>query len=299
MRLGVALAALLLIGCGDSSTTAGGPSDGPLDGPGGTGDGPWTPTDDGGPIVVYDGGVVITDDGGTFTCHVTACNQHILECGDCVDNDGDGLIDWRDPECLGPCDNTESPALTAGIGGETGGPCKADCYFDFGNGPGNDDCHWDHRCDPLAVGPDYPPEGADCAFEPDRVGTTDCPANQSQLCLDYCMPLTPNGCDCFGCCTFPELAGDHIWIGAMDDHNVGTCTFADILEPTKCPPCTPVADCYNGCGHCEICLGKPELPPECGCQVCPPAVQLCGPPCGTTCPVGYFCNTGCCALIPS
>jgi hypothetical protein len=214
---------------------------------------------------------------------------------------GDGPIQIHDGG-LGPCDNSEGAALTAGVGGETGGPCKADCYFDFGNGPGNDDCHWDHRCDPLAIAPDYPPEGADCKYEASRVGSTDCPTNQSEQCLNYCMPLTPNGCDCFGCCTFPALSGGYVWIGAMDDKNNGTCTFADILDPSKCPPCTPVVDCNNGCGRCEICLGKDTLPPDCfadgglpdGSERCAPGVQVCGLPGEADCPPNYFCITGCC-----
>jgi hypothetical protein len=78
------------------------------------------------------------------------------------------------------------------------------------------------------------------------------------------------GCDCFGCCTFPELAGrgpdngpGYVWIGAMDDKNNGTCTFADVLDQAKCPPCTPVQGCWNECGTCELCLGKDTLSPEC------------------------------------
>jgi hypothetical protein len=59
-----------------------------------------------------------------------------------------------------------------------------------------------------------------------------------------------------------------------------------------------VQGCFNDCANCEICLGKPTLPPECLCQECPPNVQLCGPPCGTPCPGGSFCNNGCCVLNP-
>ena len=84
------------------------------------------------------------------------------------------------------------------------------------------------------------------------------------------MPLTPNGCDCFGCCTFPQLAGQgpggadaFVWIGATDASNNGTCTFADILDTTKCPRCTPVPGCYNPCDKCELCIGKTTLPAEC------------------------------------
>lgn len=284
------LTGCLAMGCGDKGSSNGGE-----DGDGSVGDS--------GPIVVVDGGIEITEDGGgTWVCQVTECAGHLLECGDCIDNDGDGKVDSHDQECLGPCDNTEGPALTAGVGGETGGPCKADCYFDFGNGSGNDDCHWDHRCDPLAVAPDYPPEGYDCRYDQSMVGTRDCPAAQSQQCIDYCMIITPNGCDCFGCCTFPELEGlgpdggpGYVWIGAMDEFNEGTCTLDLILDQSACPPCTPVVDCLNECGPCELCMGRTELPPECTPEDrCPPNLPPCGLPDDPPCPVDWYCVTGCC-----
>src|SRR5262245_34905079 len=51
-----------------------------------------------GPIQLIDGGITIQDDGGSFTCYQTTCNGHLLACGDCLDNDGDGVVDFRDPE---------------------------------------------------------------------------------------------------------------------------------------------------------------------------------------------------------
>jgi len=68
-------------------------------------------------------------------CVPVSCGGRPLQCGDGIDNDGDGRGDGRDPECLGPCDNTEGPVLLAGVEGEAGGPCQSDCYCDFGNGP--------------------------------------------------------------------------------------------------------------------------------------------------------------------
>ncbi len=258
-------------------------------------DGGWDPTGDGGPIAVRDGGIDVGGDAGAWTCYETTCDGKLLECGDCIDNDSDGEFDSRDRECLGPCDNTEGPGLNAGVGGETGGPCKADCYFDFGNGPGNDDCHWDHRCDPLSVDPNYYPEGQDCALEADRVGTKDCPATQSQTCHDVCRPLTPNGCDCFGCCTFPELDGGYVWIGALNGDNDGSCTFDDINDPNACPPCTPVADCSNDCARCELCIGKDTLPADCmEVERCDVGIQACGLAGDPDCPADDYCVSGCC-----
>jgi hypothetical protein len=161
----------LAAACGDS-----GGSTAAIDAnPGGGPDAPPAPPIDA-------GGVVVTGDGGSWERFTVQCNGRTLECNDCVDNDGDGEVDSHDRECLGPCDNTEGPGLNGGIGGETGGPCKADCYFDFGNGSGGGDCVWDHRCDPLAVPPDYPPEGMDCAYDPAMVGKMVCPAVQPENC---------------------------------------------------------------------------------------------------------------------
>jgi hypothetical protein len=282
---------------------------------------------DGGPVQIYDGAVIITDDAGnTMICYPTSCAGKFLECGNCIDDDGDGLVDWKDPECLGPCDNTEGPGLESGVGGTTGTSCGVDCYFDYGNGPGNDDCVWDHRCDPLE------PELPTCPYDPTMVGGNKCPSVQSQQCTDFCLPFTPNGCDCWGCCTFPALAGKgdggsdgYVWIGAMDSSNVSTCTLADVTDPTKCPPCTPVAGCFNPCGKCEVCVGKPLPPPECYQQPdagpptdgpvgdgpksdavlpdsgppsrqCPPGQQPCGLPGQAPCPPSYYCISGCCVF---
>jgi hypothetical protein len=269
-------------------------------------------------VVVGEGGVVITDEDGTkFVCYETKCDGRVLACGDCVDNDSDGMTDWRDKECLGPCDNTEGPALISDVGGVTGSTCHVDCYFDYGNGmgTGSDDCWWDHQCDPLE------PEADVCAYDAQVAKNEQfCPDEQSQLCDDICLPYTPNGCDCFGCCTFPELEGlgengepAYVWIGAKDDANVGICTFDDILNVEKCPRCTPVENCLNTCEICEICIGKPLPPAECfpdttdtdstdsdftppG-EQCPTGITPCNyndaDPCGS----GYYCISGCCQAI--
>ena len=248
-------------------------------------------------LVVPDGRIV-TGDGGPRTCEIAVCAGKILECGDCIDNgDGDNEVDSADPECLGPCDNTEGPALEAGIGGGGGNTCKVDCYFDFGNGPGNDECHWDHRCDMLE------PEGSLCPYTASMLGSNECPDMQDPLCAQICMPYTPNGCDCFGCCEFPTAGpGDtprNVWIGAIDSHNDGTCTFTDIKDPVKCPTCTPVANCFNPCDQCETCIGKPPPPPG-TCtpgERCSGGQQPCGLPTDDLCRPDYYCISGCCILI--
>ncbi len=234
-------------------------------------------------------------------------------CGDCIDNDGDGLVDDKDPECLGPCDGTEGPVLLTGTPGETGNQCGADCYFDRGNGSGSGECKWDRRCDPLE-----PKDG--CVYNEALIGAANyCPDPQPELCESTCGALTPNGCDCFGCCTFPELNGGYVFLGSYIG-NDGTCTLNDLNDPELCRPCTPAGNCLNTCERCEICLGKPTIPEDCfpgtggsggsggsggtggmsgtggsgGSLRCPPDKQECGLPGDAACPAGSFCLTGCC-----
>jgi len=236
------------------------------------------------------------------------CAGKIYDCGDLIDNDRDGFIDSQDPDCLGPCDNTED-GYHPGLPGDPADNCKLDCFWDTGNGSGNDGCYWDHRCDPLEVAPDFPPEGEGCAYDEDhgagpQYTCAEALASQSQKCVDYCAPLTPNGCDCFGCCELPADSGKFVWLGSSTD-NVGTCKIDTIDDPALCKPCTPVPGCDNPCDPCEYCLGKTELPPECfdpdggTTEQCPPGVQPCGGAGQDPCEAGYYCITGCCTELPN
>ncbi|MEZ4286692.1 MAG: hypothetical protein R3A47_00795 [Polyangiales bacterium] len=315
-------AAFAVSGCSCDSGSTGG--DGPnVPGTGGTGgsgggidfadgstppDSGWTIGTDGTVVITGDGVPVTDGDGTTFECQIIKCGNRITACGDCSDNDGDGLTDWRDPECLGPCDNFEGPELLTGIGGETGEQCKADCYFDFGNGGGNDDCHWSRKCDPLEP-------KAQCTYNENTLGSSDCPLpDQSDLCGEVCKPLTPNGCDCFGCCEFPELAGagpnggqGYVYIGSEEG-----CTFDTVTDPNHCKPCTPAPSCLNDCGRCELCIGKTEIPDDCvdnpdptdpnpdpdpsETARCPGTLQACGLPGDDPCPTDRYCVSGCCYI---
>jgi hypothetical protein len=263
-----------------------------------------------------------------------------------VDNDRDGKADMADPDCLGPCHNAED-TYYGSIPGQAGPACTQDCYFDQDSGSGsgsvdgggNDDCNWNHRCDPKSVSPKYPPEGdAACAFDIDTntPGTSDgcgrVPGHlgeepgmydrQSAACLNFCGPLTPNGCDCFGCCNLPAGSTQYVWLGS-EVNREGSCTKADVNNPDKCRPCTPVKGCQNDCKECELCLGKDTLPASCTpqppdggsagaagtsgtggtggsgtcAQVCGAGVQKCGNGCAA-CAAGYFCLTGCCIPVP-
>lgn len=241
--------------------------------------------------------------GGVAPAHVpVACEKKYYACGDGLDNDDDGLVDAADPDCLGACDDSED-ALSPNLPGDPGSPCKLDCFWDGGNGSGHDGCAWDHRCDPLEVAPDFPPEGAACAYDATvepapGESCADAATSQAAECAELCGPLTPNGCDCFGCCELPAGSGAFVWLGRTES---GVACGLDTLDdPTRCPPCTPVAACLNSCTACELCAGRSSPDASCppaGAQ-CPAGAQACGRPGQPTCPSGAYCVTGCCAEAP-
>jgi hypothetical protein len=289
------------VSCGNDETTSGAAGAGQTNGPGGSGGGGSSSV--GGAGSGATGGGVIppppTDE--------APCLNQTYECGDLLDNDMDGLIDYQDPDCLGACDDTED-SLYGGIPGQPGPPCKVDCYFDADSGSGNDDCYWDHVCDPFEVAADYYPEpanGAGCEYsgpttviQPVNQTCAELEATQSQACLDYCGPLTPNGCDCFGCCEKPNSPGQYIGLGSEGAAGNTECTLAAIDDATLCHPCTPVSACLNDCDPCELCFGKNTLPPECGDPECATGIQACGTASLPPCPAGEYCVTGCCQELP-
>lgn len=317
--LNVLAIALILAACDDGN----GDGDGGATGDGGTDrmDGSTLP--DGAPRPV-DGA---TDAGfddldatigtwdGNVVPGIVPCQGHIYQCGNSIDDDGDGLIDDQDPDCLGPCANNEAGFFLNIPGGDSA-PCRLDCYFDQDQGPGNDGCQWDHRCDPLE--PDTDPA---CAYRDPPPPSATCPAEQSTQCADFCSPLVPNGCDCFGCCELPAGSGEYVFIGSVDASGAPTCSL-DTLE--GCNSCTPVPACLNTCGRCELCLGRSadDLPADCFPPTTPDGgtlpdggpvpvpdggtpIDVCGDPerqdCGVpglpACPEGFFCLTGCCTFF--
>ena len=239
-------------------------------------------------------------------CQPHACQGKIYLCGNCVDDDDDQLIDSDDPECTGPCDNTEN-SYYGDIPGQNNAPCRQDCYFDQDTGSGNDQCHWSHQCDPKSIAPEYPPSGeARCAYQqdadiPGSDSTCDgLKAAQASACLDICLPITPNGCDCFGCCELPAASGNFVWIGSTAQ-NVGTCDAAHVTDPSACHPCTQVRSCLNTCDSCEVCVGQTSPAASCGGDSsarCPASIAACGQPGEPDCGPGFYCITGCCAAAP-
>jgi hypothetical protein len=269
----------------------------------------------------------LPDQGCVNTCKITTCQGKLWACGNCLDDDGDGKIDSRDDMCTGPCDNTED-SFFLGIPGANNSICKQDCYFDADSGSGNDDCYWDHQCDPNEVGPDLAPEDeAQCTYlaNPNykitaKLTCAQASDGQSAACATrddtgvpggYCGPLVPNGCDCFGCCQITvNSVTKTIWLGSTDGQKNGTCTTATFGDPTKCEPCVQVAGvCLNTCEECELCVGKSTLPDSCcekdangvpRCtQYCPAGVQKCGLDGQAACAAGFYCLTGCCAKVPT
>jgi hypothetical protein len=293
--LGAALAA----GCGNSapalSHTGGGGSSAQTGGAGATGSGGKA------------GGAGTTGSGGAGGS-IFKIPIGMTQCSDGIDNDGDGLIDSADPECTGPSDNDESSFAT-GIPGDNVDACKQDCFFDGNSGMGDDGCQWQLNCDPLSKNNRCP---YDPAFVQKHMMECSTTASQSQKCIDNCRKYVPNGCDCFGCCVVPGAA--------TPIHLDPTCTSKDFNDPTKCSPCTQVTQCLNTCGHCEICVGKPNVPEDCttsntggggtggsdggggvptpdgGYATCEGAPS-CVPGPFSQCPAGLGCVTGCCIPI--
>jgi cysteine-rich repeat protein len=236
-----------------------------------------------GPGEECDDGNLLDGDGCTNTCtiedqppEVIFCGNKVWECGDTLDNDMDGVIDLDDPECTTPCDDDEGTYNTNLPGQNV--DCKQDCYWDGDSGSGNDTCEWNLKCDP-----ENPGLGTNCEYDPDF---DMCEVLQPMMCLEFCAPLVPNGCDCFGCCFIED---QFVYLGN------GDCAL-DNLD--ACQECTQHPDCVNGCDDpCEVCFGQdPEdLPPECMEPECPDGVISCIDE--MDCPPGDFCQTGCCVPI--
>ena len=245
---------------------------------------------------VADAHVDVRADARPGPCVQVSCAGVVAACGNCEDDDHDGKVDMDDPECLGPCQNSETTFASVRPGR---GACTLDCYFDQDEGFGNDDCVWSHKCDPLA------PEGVACAFDPSMKlpHGASCTDSQSPKCQTVCGPLTPNGCDCFGCCDFGGPTS--VFLGSADAAGNPSCDLAHVSDPTRCKPCTQVPTCQNLCDPCEVCVGRREPPSSCGnpgsaCVVpsCPMGVAACGQDCLPPCASGLSCVTGCCIAPP-
>lgn len=224
------------------------------------------------------------DDGNTLdgdTCPgdcivpLRECGFVVWECGDGVDNDDDGLVDLYDPECFSPCDDDEGSfdRATPGVSNQ----CRLDCGWDSNLLPGDDGCASDLRCDPENPGGDF-----GCGYDP-LIPSAWCELTPE--CLVECLPMTPNGCDCLGCC---EVNGAFVWLARY-----AHCGVEDI---GACGSCTPDLECVNPCEPeaCELCFlqGPNDLADGCAAPSCPNGVEPCVDP--YACPEDQVCQGGCC-----
>jgi len=193
------------------------------------------------------------------------------QCSNGIDDDGDGQSDGFDAECTGIADDDEGTFAT-GIPGDNQDPKWQDCFFDGNSGAGDDGCRYHTDC----LTGELPDSDPDCSV--------------TQSCIDFCVERTPNGCDCFGCCTFETADGPvSVQIGV-------TCDSANLDDEKACPRCEPSTQCGNECGECELCPGKEELPDTCEEEVptCDDGRQACDAE--TPCPSNYWCTQGCCII---
>lgn len=231
-------------------------------------------------------------------------------CSNGKDDDGDGLIDGFDPECTGAADDDEGSFAT-GIPGDNRDPKWQDCFFDGNSGAGDDGCRYATGC---------------LTGELDR---SDKRCALTDACIEFCAPLTPNGCDCFGCCTVRTPDGD-----SVDIETSAACSLDELDDTDACPRCVKSDACGNTCGRCELCPGKTaaDLPADCNpgtggsgsggssgtggsgngagtangggsgsggspSYSCDGGEPLCGPGL-TSCPLGQYCAQGCCLQQP-
>jgi hypothetical protein len=231
----------------------------------------------------------------SFQCVPSDCAGQVLQCANCIDDDADGLVDEEDPDCLGPCDNAED-RLTLNVIGEAQG-CQQDCFFDENSGQGDDSCRWDVRC--------YMGSGGNaCPFNSAMVGSASCPNSQNGACTSSCLPITPNGCDCFGCCLLPGSPGPVLISSRPGGGGMASCERGLVNDNVQCMSCQIRMDCFNPCesGNCELCVGavaRGSLPASCGGQqMCPAGHNRCGLSGQPSCPGGQSCITGCCQPDP-
>ena len=213
------------------------------------------------------------------------CGDHACECDNRADDDGDMLLDGFDPECSGAFDDDES-SFGTGAGSPALGSCR-DCFWDTNASSDDDGCRYSEECliSEMATGP----ASAGCGG-----------CNVTGRCELTCRPLTPNGCDCFGCCEQKASDGSTVYVQYVDG-----CSTSDIDDEQKCPRCRPRPECMNGCGNCELCGARKrkDLPAECRrgatddmpINVCDELETVCTE--NMPCTLDFYCQLGCCRPI--
>jgi hypothetical protein len=235
---------------------------------------------------------------------ILLCGSAPCQCNNGIDDDGDGTVDGFDVECTGAIDDDEGSFAT-GIPGDNRDPKWQDCFFDGNSGAGDDRCRYPTEC----LTGELPQDDAACLV--------------SQTCRNNCLPRTPNGCDCFGCCAIQLPGGGETHVTLSS-----SCSMEKIGDADACPPCTPSDSCANECGECELCPGKTlaDLPASCTPSPVPPAADPeptpsdpapsdpvptpdpdapvapscdASTPCAaqSDCDTGEFCSLGCCLTV--
>ncbi len=208
------------------------------------------------------------------------CGGHVCACSNGADDDGDGLIDGLDPECTGPSDDDEHSFAT---GAPVSAAACRDCFWDTNAGSGDDGCRYPKEC----LEGTAPPGKGNC-------GSCDV----SSACVSACLPRTPNGCDCFGCCQVTQSDGSVVHVELSD-----ACALDKLADEKACPRCVQSTTCLNTCGRCELCPGRrpDQLPKDCAASVAPgaPSYQCEGG--STVCTASSecsaatpYCQLGCC-----
>ncbi|MDA3863370.1 MAG: hypothetical protein PF689_05820 [Deltaproteobacteria bacterium] len=216
-------------------------------------------------------------------------NPNGYECTNCIDDDGDGMIDGMDPGCISSEDRLEGSFETDIPGDDTNTDIQ-DCWFDGNSGTGDDGCAV-HICCILDECPEE--------FTNDYV-PSECETAITQDCVDNCEPYVVPGCDCFGCCTICEGTDCYdVFIGSP--RISPDCDQDSISDPELCPSCTPVTDCGAPCDpdNCILCPGQTidDLPEHCTDSNCPDNQTTCTVT--DECPDTEYCATGCCIPIPN
>jgi hypothetical protein len=213
--------------------------------------------------------------GTTEAGSVALCGSRPCQCSNGSDDDNDDAIDGFDSECTGPYDDDEATFRVNDV--NEGNPRCVDCFYDDNPGSGDDECRVAPSCTI-----DGTPSGGVGLCRKCSAGVT---------CAERCVPITPNGCDCFGCCEVTH-AGLTVPIRL-----VATCNVQLIGDSNACPRCQMAEDCQNPCERCELCPGKTlaDLPRDCmGENACDNRKSCLTP---NDCAFVEYCSQGCCVPI--
>lgn len=230
-------------------------------------------------------GMDATGAGDSTISQPARCSGKVCACDNGQDDDSDDLVDGLDPECTGDADDDESSFATGSRNADDG--LCLDCYWDQNSGRGDDACLYPTQC-LYGSEPTMPTPG----------GCSSCEAGQR--CVDKCVPSTPNGCDCFGCCEITRADASRVSVVLT-----AQCSLANLDDAENCPRCVQNTQCANPCGICELCPGRTvsDLPAECSLghtnddpvYTCDEGQLVCAT--DKPCPDDFYCHLGCCLVV--